>query len=73
MAKKRKVGKTKHHTRRKKMGAIKQDGSIEGFFGAVLGYVAAYVAEAQVQSLSATALSAIQVALGGSLAYFPKN
>ena len=72
MARKKRVGKTKHH-RRRKMGAIKQDGSIEAFFGAILGYVAAYMGEAQIQSLSANALAAIQVALGGSLAYFPKN
>ena len=69
--KKKKVG--THHRRRKKMGAIKQDGSLEALAGGVIGFIGAYVAEAQIQSLSAPALATIQVLGGGAIAYFPKN
>lgn len=69
--KKRKMGAT--HKRRKKVGAIKQDGSLEAIIGAVGGYTLARYFENSVQSLSANALAALQLAGGAALAYFPAN
>src|ERR1700685_789488 len=68
--KSKKVGKIH---RRKKIGAIKQDGSLEALAGAIVGYLGASFAEEQIQSLSANVLGGGQLILGGAAAYLPKS
>ena len=60
--------------RRKKMGAIKNDGSIEAIAGGIAGFILSrFIGNSIPTTVSAETVGIVEVAAGAALAYFPKN
>ncbi len=80
MAKRKKKSGSRKTYHRKKVGAIKNDGSLEAIAGGMVGLVAAQIIVNQIPAqtsgtggISDYAIAAIEVAAGGALGYFADN